>query len=187
MTVPLPPLSPFSTRLHEYLKNHERLNGGGLGLPPASYLASPVATIRRVPSAGSKPLQCWFNVEAQVNAGTGTAVFGWALWEDVGANICMAQPHAVLAKPNGDMVCVTPSEPGAGKLRAITFFADPRIPFDYSGFRVPHMLCLKTDGPTDEGIEFVWIGLNRKAVWVKNAWQGPEVPDNFEMATMVQL
>ncbi len=179
MTTPLPPTDPFAMRLHKYLNSHKKLNSGVLKLTSADYVATSPEIIPRSPIATAKPLKCWTNVKAAANTGAGTPVFGWALWDEFFDDVCVAQPHAVLATPNGKLVCITPSGEDMAPLNSITFFADPRIPFDYDELLCPPLLALSKTGPNKEGLEFIWLNHYHKPVMVWNAWTDPEIPDNF--------
>jgi len=129
-------------------------------------------------------LQCWFNVDEDVRAGKGSAVFGWALWHAPWADHYFAQPHAVL-RASGELVCITPPEPGMEELEHLTFFADPRIPFDYKQLRVPMMLCYKGGDSIGDFGPFRWLDFSHKPLHVDGAWS-TERPDNFNMGSMLE-
>lgn len=188
MTHALSPISANATVLHRYLQSHVLLNGGNLGLPIASYSASLPATISVQPDPTSKVLECCLNVKKAVDSGDGNAVFGWALWEGVWPNTCSAQPHAVLERMDGRLDCITPLDPAVTDQNSITFFADPRIPFDYKSLRVPPMLAFETTGSSPSGVQFAWVAPNERgeleALFVSGAWSSQSIPDNFRMCTM---
>jgi hypothetical protein len=182
MTNPLPADSPHATRLHDYLCTHWALNGD-LALPKASYQMTPVLSVPRIPDRAAKALQCWFNVEDAVKSGKGTAVFGWTLWCASWADGYLAQPHAVLMTLAGELVCITPSEPGMAELEHITFFADPRIPFDYDTLRVPLMLAYDVPSKNVTERHFRWLDFGQEVLDVPGAWTDTR-PDNFNMGCM---
>ncbi|WP_138514570.1 hypothetical protein [Rhodoferax bucti] len=128
-----------------YIQNHPVLEKVDFSVRGA-YLSTPPKYIPNRSVAGYKALQCWFNVDASVNAGLGTAVYGWAIWPgecNDGATYYLAQHHAVLLEESGELVDVTPQDSTySGK---ILFMADDRVPFSIIKLKQPPMLCfLKT-------------------------------------------
>lgn len=182
MSTPLPLSSPFTQKICAYLKQHKALSSGVLGLPKAKYQSTDPMSVPVQPAQGAQPLQCWFNIQKEVRAGNGIAIFGWALWDGPFETTCAAQHHAVLLKPNNEYVCVTPSESGATTFDSITFIADERVPFDYEKLRQPPLLMLNKSGPTPDGIEFLWTDIEYQPLPAPGAWNTCD--DNFMMVKM---
>lgn len=76
----------------------------------------------------SKPLQCYFNVQAAAQDGLGQPLFGWLIW--LFPNIWIeAHHHAVIMRTDGSLCDVTPPKDGE---KQIVFLPDSSTPFDYT-------------------------------------------------------
>lgn len=85
------------------------------------------------PLPNMRPLKCYFNVRDVIKEQGGTALFGWAFYND-DAGLFLAQHHAIWRRPDQQLVDVTPN---VANSPSIVFMADPRVPFDYVGLRMP--------------------------------------------------
>ncbi len=150
--------------MEQYLLHHALLNKGR-GFLPAAYSPTRPGYILNLPNPNAEAGRCWDNVLDAQASGQGDPVFGWAFWPLNFTNygIYLAQYHAVIADPNGDLIDVTPQldlYPG----NKILFMADPRVGFDYqsSPLRQPAMLEYTLAAPLGSPNPFSWLAIDEK-------------------------
>lgn len=80
------------------------------------------------PTAGTKPLECFYNVQSQVEARGGRIAYGWAIW--VWPRVFVEAEHHAVWEIHGKMIDVTPRRDGEEK---ILFLPDPMRTYDFDG------------------------------------------------------
>lgn len=173
--VPLDPKSDRTRALHDYLANHAALNAAVLGLCSSHPHLGTVISIPVQPHKGATVNNCWYNAEAASRAKVGKVVFGWALWDGIEGHHAMAQHHAVIERPNGQLVCVSPHDTKLGDLTHITFVRDGRAPFFFDRHAIGFPSLIHREGDQHP---FAWRKAKQDLV-VEGAWS--VLPDNFRL------
>ncbi|MBW3243124.1 SEC-C domain-containing protein [Epibacterium sp. DP7N7-1] len=80
------------------------------------------------PSIGAKPLECFYNVQSQVEAHGGRMAYGWAIW--IWPRVFVEAEHHAVWEIGGKMIDVTPRSDGE---KRILFLPDPMRAYDFDG------------------------------------------------------